>query len=130
MVVYPYDHMTGSCGLLLLPSIMRQHCTSLSLAQEKDQNSKFEVWFLLKVCCFHSNKVKTSNHCEVEDCTLSYSTKILSNASNIFIVLWCKLNELSHTNIYFYKPYVSGSLFTYSISLSCHTTTIKYIIIF
>lgn len=57
--------------------------------------------------------------------TLSCSGRIIisttSNGSNIsfIVLLWLKLSELIHVNIYYYELQGSGALLTY-ISLSCH----------
>lgn len=43
-IVYPRDLMTDQAlRQLLLPSITREYHTALSLAQEKNQNSKIKV---------------------------------------------------------------------------------------
>lgn len=56
--------LTRSCGLLFLPSIMREHQTTHIASLGRDQNSKLEVHFLLNVCSFCTIKVENpkSNH--------------------------------------------------------------------
>lgn len=59
-MVSPCDHMTIWEPWLPLPNIAKEHITSPG----KGPNSKFEVWFLLKVYSFHTI-VKLKN-CQVE----------------------------------------------------------------
>jgi len=54
-VVYPHDPVADwDLGLPATVPHPEGVSWGILLAQEKDQNSKFEVWFLLNVYCFCS----------------------------------------------------------------------------